>query len=231
MGEFILGSDTEGVVNSISKQIFLLYGRPKIGKSKLAAQFPSPIFAATEPGCKYLGVTKNNILTWVDFLYFCKALIEQKHEHKNIVIDTVDVLVRLAADFVCEKAGINHPGDLPHGKGWGLVTDEIRKVLNKLTMQGLGVIMITHSKDYEIETRKEKYTKIDLSLSGGNKAVVENLADHILLIDSGMDGDTEVRFIRTQGSKYWNAGSRNDKLQEAGAIKLSYEELSKYFTE
>jgi len=229
-GPFVLGSDSEGVVTDISKQIFLLYGRPKIGKSDLASKFPGVIFAATEPGTKYLGVKKNNILTWVDFLYFSKAIIDGGHTYKNMCIDTVDVLVKLASDYICEKNGIGHPGDMPMGKGWALVTDEIRKVLNKVSMCGVGIIMITHSKDYEIVTRKEKFTKMDLALSGQNKMVVENLSDHILLIDSAMDGDNEVRFIRTQGSKFWNAGSRCPELQEAGTIALSYEALSGYFT-
>lgn len=220
---------------NLNNEIFLIYGRPKIGKSTLAAEFPEPVFLATEPGLKYITRIKDEdkkvIRDWETFCKYNDALAKDKAKYKTIVVDTITNLVKYCNDFVCDREGMSHPSDKPMGKGWNMVTQEFWTEMNKLTQSGRCIVLVAHSKDMEIKTRGKDYNRITINLSGKNRDVVTNLPDHILLIDSDYDSDTgkEERFIRTENSQYWDAGSRNTLLAGAGKIPLSYEELYKYF--
>ena len=114
----VLPTKKSNKITDLNQQIILLYGRPKIGKSTFCSQFDKPIFLATEPGLNHLEVYKINITNWETFLEACKEICAGNHDYKNIVIDTIDNLVLYCANYICEKEGINHPGDLPMGKGY-----------------------------------------------------------------------------------------------------------------
>ena len=215
-------------VIDISKQVILVYGRAKIGKSTFCSQFDKPLFLATEPGLNNLEVYKININNWEIFLDACKSIAEGKHDFKTIVIDTIDNLVTYCSAYICSQHNVNHPADLPHGKGWHFVTSELTRVISKLSMLGYGLIMTSHCDMDEVETKTKKYNRWTISISGKNRGLFLNLADIILFIDSEMDKDgNEKRLIRTKPSMYWEAGDRLARLPET--VPLSYQEFSKYF--
>lgn len=215
-------------VIDISKQVILIYGRAKIGKSTFCSQFEKPLFLATEPGLNNLEVFKININNWEKFLDACQSVAEGKHDFKTIVIDTIDNLVVFCSAYICNQHNINHPADLPHGKGWNFVTSELTRVISKLSMLGYGIVMVSHCDMEEIETKTKKYNRFTISISGKNRGLFLNLADIILFVDSEMDRDgNEKRLIRTKPSLYWEAGDRLAKLPEV--LPLDYKEFSKYF--
>jgi hypothetical protein len=217
-------------VIDISKQVILVYGRAKIGKSTFCSQFDKPLFLATEPGLNNLEVHKVNVNSWEVFLDACKSIAESKHEFKTIVIDTIDNLVTFCSAYICNQHDINHPADLPHGKGWNFVTAELTRVISKLSMLGYGIIFTSHCELEEIETKTKKYNRWTISLSGKNRGLFLNLADIILFIDSEIDRDgNERRLIRTKPSMYWEAGDRLAKLPDT--LPLDFKEFSKYFNQ
>jgi hypothetical protein len=213
---------------SLDKQVILIYGRAKIGKSTLCSKFENALFLATEPGLNKLEVYSILINSWEKFLEACREIAEGKHAFKTIVVDTVDNLVILCADYICRQHNINHAADLPHGKGWHFVTSELTRAITKLSLLPYGLIMTSHCDMEEIETKTKKYNRWTISVSGKNRGVFLNMADIILFVDSEMDKDgNERRLIRTKPSLYWEAGDRNNLLPET--IPLSYNELVKYF--
>jgi len=201
--------------NELGKQIILVYGRPKIGKSTLCSKFDKALFLATEPGLNQLEVFKVNVTSWKGFMEACKEISEGKHEFKTIVIDTIDNLVPLIQAYVEEVNEVDYIGDIPHGKGWFLATQELRRVLTKLAMLPYGLILVSHSKQEEIETKTKKYNRFTIDLSGKNQNAVLNLMDIILFMDSEMKGGEEIGVMRTKPSLYWEAGDKSKLLPEA----------------
>ena len=224
----ILPSEKGSKELRLEKQVTLIYGRAKIGKSTLASQFPDPIFLATEPGLNHLEVFKVNCNSWEKFLEACAEIAKGQHKFKTVIVDTIDNLVVYCADWVCRENGINHPADMPHGKGWHLVTSNLNRAITKLSALPYGLVMIGHSDLIEVETKTRKYNRFTLSISGKNRGIFINIADLVLFIDSevGKDGE-EKRIIRTKPSMYWEAGDRMGTLPET--LPLDYLQLSKYF--
>ena len=215
-------------ITDLSQQVILIYGRAKIGKSTLCSQFEEPLFLATEPGLNHLEVFKVNINSWEKFLEACSDLAGGKHKFKTIIIDTIDNLVVFCQDYVCKKNGINHPSELPHGKGWSMVTSELRRALVKIAQLPYGLVMVSHSELVEVETKTRKYTRYTIPIGGKNRGIILNMPDIILFIDSEVAKDgTERRLIRTKPSMFYEAGDRSELLPEV--LPLDYKELAKHF--
>jgi len=225
----ILPTNKIGKITDLSKQVIMLYGRSKIGKSTFCSNFENALFIATEPGLNHLEVFKVNVNSWETFLTACKELAEGKHQFKNVVIDTVDKLVVYCSDHICKENGINHPSELPHGKGWSLVTTELNRAITKLASLPYGLVMVSHCDQEEIETKTKKYNRWTISVSGKNRGIFLDMADLILFIDSEVDRDgVEKRVIRTKPSMNYDAGDRSSLLPEV--LPLDFKKFSEYFT-
>lgn len=218
---------------NLAKQVILIHGKPKIGKSTLVSKlFPNGLFIATEPGLNFLSVYKVSVNSWAKFLEVCGEIARESNKFSPIIIDTVDLLVAYCTEFICDREKINHPSDLDYGKGWSMVSKELQRALTKLSTMG-GLVLIGHTKTEEIKTKTKSYHKDNLTITGENRRVVLAIADLILYIDhEAEEGGKEKRIIRTKSSLYWEAGSRADSLVSLpDIIPLDYSILSKYFSE
>ncbi len=220
--------------NNLSDQIILVYGRAKIGKSTLCSYFPDAVFLATEPGLNHLEVFKINITSWEGFLQACGELASGGHPYKTIIIDTVDNLITYCQDFVCKENGVGHVSELPHGRGWMLVTSEISRALVKLSSLPYGLIIVSHSKQEEIETKTAKFNSYTIDVSGKTQNIIMNLMDIILFMDSQMIDGEEIGVVRTKPSLYWSAGDKSKLLAESIEYpldnpKVAYDVIAKAF--
>lgn len=230
----LLPQNKSEVNTKLSDQIILLYGRPKIGKSTLCSYFPDALFIATEPGLNHLSVFKVDVNSWAKFLEICKELSTGKHNFKTIVIDTVDNLVGFCNDFICQENNISHISELPMGKGWAKATYEFTRVINKLSMLGIGLVIVGHSKQEEIETKTKKYNRWTLNLGGKTQDAVLALPDLILFMDSEVRNGEEFGIIRTKPSMYFDAGDKSKRLPESIEFpldnpKIAYDKIVESF--
>ena len=214
----------------------LLYGPTKAGKSTFASQADNALFLATEPGLNALSVFKIDIDSWENLLASCAELSKAKHGFKTIVLDTVDNAYDMCLEYVCrglrgnDGNPISHPSDLGYGKGWSVVNNEFKRVLTKLAMMDMGLILISHSKVQEIETRTGKYDKI-VPTTGGAKIVL-GLMDLVLYVDiesvKTENGIEHRRIIHTKPTAYHDAGDRTGRLPEQ--LPLDYDLFIEAFT-
>ena len=142
---------------SFKDLIFLFYGGPGIGKSTLASAFTngeaSPLFLYTSP-IRYISAYKLAISSWSAFKKAVRELEREKPDrYSAIVVDVVDTVWTYCRKEVCEKAGIEHEGDLTHGKGWDLVRSEFIGTAAKLCALGYPVIWLSHAKSVETRGR------------------------------------------------------------------------------
>jgi hypothetical protein len=106
-----------------------------------------------------------------------------------------------------KKLGIVHESDAEWGKGWAMVKEEFASTVVKLaSLPGLGLILISHSKEVEIKTRTATYNKQVPSLSGGIGDVCLNMPDLVLHLDWS---EQDSRVIHTKPSPYYDAKERS----------------------
>lgn len=204
----------------------LIYGHPKIGKSTFCSKAPSSLFLATEPGLNHLEVFQLSVTSWEEMLEALGAVSRGGHDFKTIIIDTVDNAYRYCEEFICRKLGIQHPSDAPYGKGSGSVNAEFTRVLVKLASMPYGLMLVSHARDRETQTRTGPVIRTGPTLPDGARKILTGFVDVILYADveSVPDADgkaTYRRVIRTKPTTHYEAGDRTGRLPET--MPLDYE--------
>lgn len=211
----------------LGNQIILLYGKPKVGKSTLASKFPGAIFAATEPGLKYLSVHQVQIGDWNSFKALCVELLQADHEFRTLVVDTVDLLWNYLCDYICKKEGVSHISDMTSfSKGYRMAKDELQRVLTKVanltTHRGhaMGLVLISHAS----EIQSDGSVVWVPSISNSPRQVLASMSDVICFADTYTDsnGDTN-RSLRLGAHPNYLTGGRIPNLPDV--VSLDYTEF------
>ncbi len=220
------------IEKDLSKYIIFLYGREKIGKTSLAAQFPDALFLMLEPGGKSLELYRNEINNWSEFLEVIK-LIKASTKFKTIVIDTVDFAFKYCSDYMCKKLAIQHPSDEDWGKGWGMIRDEFALTMSTLGKLGRGIIFISHADEKEVKRLKGEAVQISPTLPKQGRKVIEPMVD--IWGYYGYEGN--VRFLQIKGNEEVNAGCRLtqnfidiDKIWMGSSPSNAYENFIRAFS-
>lgn len=201
----------------------LIYGQPKIGKSTFCAGAPGALFLATEPGLNHLSTFQIQIGSWdgeADGMLTALAEVAKgEHDFRTIVIDTVDIAYRHCEEYICRKLGIQHPSDAPYGKGSGSVNSEFTRVLTKLASLPYGLMLVSHARDRETQTRTGTVVRIGPTLPDGARKILTGFVDVILYadVDAYQDADGRTRYqrvIRTKPTNHYEAGDRTGRLPE-----------------
>jgi hypothetical protein len=163
--------------NDLRDFITMIYGREKIGKTSLAAQFEDVMFLLFEPGGKSLRIYSRSVSSWREFKEYVVLLEKNKSRFANVCIDTVDICFKFAEEYMCNKLGIDHPSEEEWGKGWGLIQDEFTRQIVRLCNTGRGVIFISHASEREIKKRKTTVHRVIPTMSGQARKILEPMVD------------------------------------------------------
>lgn len=141
----------------------MLYGVHGIGKTTWATSAPNPIVLPTEEGTNDIDCDRFPLAeSFEQFIGFVGALIEESHDYKTAVVDSLDWLEQLVwAETIkrtptTEKGKkVNHIEDYGYAKGYTYALGVWQDVIDGLTALrdqcGMTVIMIAHSKIERIE--------------------------------------------------------------------------------
>lgn len=145
-----------------------IYSTPGVGKTTFCSQAPDPIFLLGEAGASFLDVLAfPRPLSWWHVLEAVQSLIDEPHDRKSIVIDTLDGLEPLLFDHICKtNGGKKSIDEIPFGRGHVMAVDEWRKLLGKLErlqeVKGMNVLLTAHAvarefKDPNIESSWKRW--------------------------------------------------------------------------
>lgn len=128
----------------------LLYGVEGIGKSTFGANAEAPIFLCAEDGTAQLDVQRfPEPQTWTEVFQAVTVLIQEEHDRKTLVVDTLDWLEPLNWAHVCAKGKKQSIEDFGYGKGYTAALDEWRRFARALDRlrgeRAMNIILLAHS--------------------------------------------------------------------------------------
>lgn len=157
--------------------IATITGDAGVGKTRLAATFPKPIFVRAEDGMQSIPSAERPdalpVVAKVETLWEqLTALIQEEHEYQTVVIDSVTALERLFVQHVVESdpkqpKSINQAlGGYGAGmRAVGAMHQRIRKAAGIMNGKGIHVIFIAHAETTTVELPdQDPYTRYDLRL-------------------------------------------------------------------
>lgn len=219
------------VSRDIGSYVTYIYGAPKVGKSRFAAEFPDAIFFASEPTQNTIpGIMKMDITSWGEFKKMVRYLKddEVKKKFKTVVLDTVDLLAQFCERYICSQEGVEDLKDIAWGAGYGKVEREFEQTLRNIMYMGYGLVMISHVTTGTF-TREDgsEYNKTTPAVNSKRcKAVVENLADIYGYIHTISDENGNSKQVITLRAADDSVSGGNHFKYMVPQVDLSYAALS-----
>ena len=177
----LLAIQPHKVSRDLSGYITYIYGQGKTGKTTLATQMQNSLLIAWEKGYNAIpGIIAQDVDSWSKMKMIVRELKkpEVKERFKCIVIDTVDIAAAACEKYICSQEGVDTIGQLPYGKGWTKVKQELEDTFRSITQFGYAVFFISHAKDKTF-TRQDgtEYNQVVPTLSPSYNEIVKDMAD------------------------------------------------------
>lgn len=175
---------TNGVIARPQKVV--IYGAEGVGKTTIAAAFPSPLFIDTEGGTAHMDVRRiDKPQSWEEFLSVIVEVAKTPGLCGTLVIDTADWAEQLAVGHLLakyKKTGIEEFG---YGKGYVYLSEEFSRFLASLDLcitAGIHVVITAHAKMRKFEQPDEMgaYDRWEMKLSKNSAPLLKEWADLLL---------------------------------------------------
>jgi hypothetical protein len=176
-------------------RLLVAYGKPKTGKTTLAANLENNLIVDLEGGSEFLSAMAVQIRSMADIGELVKAIKEViastgKKPYKYITIDNATRLEELCLGYARQlynntPQGKEFKGDvrtLPQGGGYYYLRQAVRKVIDMFRELCDTLILIGHVRDKQINKEGEELTELGLDLAGKLADIVCGEADAVCLI-------------------------------------------------
>lgn len=205
----------------------VLMGVEGVGKSTAGALLDSPIFLCGEDGLVGPQFAKSSHFTpsdWSQALGFLDYLLDNQHQFRSLVVDTVDWLEPKLWHFICQRDGEKSIESYGYGKGYVEAATEFRKFVRRLDLlnrKGVTVLVLahTHIKPFNNPTG-ENFDRYEPKVDKRISAIIKEWADAVLFADfqtfvvktkgaskaKGVGG--QERIVRTRRAAGWDAKNR-----------------------
>lgn len=152
----------------------LAYGPEGIGKTRFGAFSPKPIFLCAENGLSAPDLRSVPSFpapdNWADVIDAIKFLIASQHDHKTLVVDSLDWLHQHARAEICRRENMSPSQYEDYGRGekhtfelWVQLTRALDALQEK---RGMHVIMLAHSAMETFQNPQgEDFVRYQLALS------------------------------------------------------------------
>lgn len=216
-------------------RFLILYGKPKSGKTTIAAALDNNLIIDLEGGSEYLSalsVQARNIRDLGEISQAIQAEITAtgKKPYKYITIDNATRLEEMCLDYaktlyMQTPMGKTYKGDdirtLPNGSGYMYLRQAVKKVIDMFRALSDNFILIGHTKDKIINKEGEELSEMALDLVGKLGDIVCGEADAvgyiyrkknetIISFEGGDNTIREARAPHLRGQKIVIAESDSD---------------------
>jgi len=175
----------------------IVYGRPKVGKTSLAAGwYPATnLILDVDGGTRFLTGEHftEPIKTYSDFQRVVNELTTTQHSFTTVTIDTVDKLVRLADAEAGQRYGKIAAGLVEYGKGLADRDGTLMRDLARLLATDLGVILCAHAITVTVKQENGSeveriYPRIEPGESGDRlRGPIMGEFDYVLAVQKNAD--------------------------------------------
>lgn len=174
----------------INRPVFIVtYGPDGTGKSTFGADAPSPIFLGPEDGTANLDVSRfENVNRYNDIRQNVKRLLEENHEFKTLVLDSLDHIEPMLWKEVCEESKVSVIDEAlgGYGKGYTRANQLWAELISDLKLlrdqKKMNVIAIAHSqiKTFQDPSQPLPYDRYMLKLNEKASALWRESCDAVL---------------------------------------------------
>lgn len=197
-------------------KLFTFVGEGGMGKTTLAAMFPDPVMSRTEDGSMSIAGSNTALFPLAqssdDILDNISALIEQEHNFKTYIIDSITQLnTMIEAEVIASDP--KHPKSLNqalggYGAGHGAVSERhrvIRQACGVLSQtKNMNIIFIAHADSEQVDLPdSEPYSRYTIRM---NKKSVGHYSDNVdcvafLKLKKFLKGDTDNKKAVSDGTR------------------------------
>lgn len=227
---------------AVNAKTAILFGKPKSGKSTIAASIPNNLIIDLEDGTAYLEAMSVSVSNLSELKEVEKAIIDANNPYDYITIDTItkleEMVMPLAVKLYQETPmGKSFTGTdvrkLPNGAGYLYCREAFFKVIDTFKPLCNGLILIGHANSTLINKDGKELSEMDLDLSGKLKRLLAADADALgyvyreknktyISFEGGDDAIVEARPLHLKGQKIVVAESDDN-----GKLKVYPEKLYK----
>ena len=222
----------------------VIYGVEKLGKSTMAARFPSPIVLDTEDGTHHLDVARVSIGSWDELRAAIAEIGSKPTEFRTVVIDSADWAERLLVEHLLAEHKQKSIEGFGFGKGYTLLAEGFGRLLTQcdaLVGVGLHVVFVAHSKVQKTSPpdQVDGYDRYELKLTKQTSPLLKEWCDILAFCNyktstrEGTDGRTKAvggkrRVMYLEHSAAFDAGNRYGLDAE---LPMTIESLAPIFAE
>lgn len=161
------------------------------GKSTSISSLPDTLIIDLEHGYDYLSAYVVNASSVQDLYSIAKALREEEHHYKFVVIDTVTALEDIAITLACRRAQEANPNfsgnpaelfNLPYGAGYVAQRNAVKEIVGWFEKAVPNLILVGHVKEKAINEAQTDLNVKSLDLGGKLSNILSAGSDAICYV-------------------------------------------------
>lgn len=223
-----------------SPKNLIIFSKPKVGKTVLAAQLENALILDLEKGSDYVDALKIQANNVTEIIAIGKQIIEENKPYKYVVVDTItkleDMCIPYAEKIYASKAvgknwfkkdaagnfaldsGKYQYGtilNLPNGAGYAYLREAITNVVENIKTWAPRIILLGHIKDVLLEKSGVEFSAADLDLTGKIKRIISSQSDAIGYLYRSKNNQNILSFVTTDTVA---CGARPEHLRNAEIV-------------